>query len=101
MTGFAALDYAHGATVGKPAQGGPHGFLAKAGALGEPGDGEAEVQLAFEAAVPHQVRVDGAIGEAQVQTRDHNVRKLFPHKFSIGFFSFHVFHPGKRGDSHQ
>jgi hypothetical protein len=50
--------------VDKPPQGRPHSFFAKAGALGQLRNRKAELQLPFQPAVPHQVRVDRAIGEA-------------------------------------
>jgi hypothetical protein len=64
MARFAAFQHAQGPMVDKPPQGRPHGFFAKPGALGQPRNRKAEPQLPFQPAVPHQVRVDRAIGEA-------------------------------------
>src|SRR5690348_184120 len=64
MARLAALQYAQGSAVAKPPQGRPHRISAKADALGEPGDGEAELVLPFETAVAQQVGVHCAVDKA-------------------------------------
>ena len=64
--------------------------IANASAAGEPGHGKAEPELAFEAAVPHEIRVDGTVGGGEAELRDEMVLELFPDQFGVGFFCFHV-----------
>ena len=61
MPRFAAFEQAQSTVVDEPAHRRSHCFNAKASASGNPGNGEAQPQLPFEAAVPQEVCIDGAV----------------------------------------
>src|SRR5689334_11894235 len=66
-----------------------HRASADADAAGEPRNGEAELELAFETAVTHEMRIDGAVGDGQTQPREEEVLELFPEMLDVQFFAFH------------
>lgn len=80
VTGFGAFDQAQNAEVNETADGGTRGAVADASAAGEPGHGKAEAEFAFEAAVAQEMRIDGAVGGGEAQSRDEMVLELFPDK---------------------
>src|SRR5436309_15974295 len=53
------------------------------------GNGEATTESPFQAAMPQQMKIDGALGDGEAQTRGQLVFHLFPHVCSIEFI-FHV-----------
>ncbi len=70
VAGFAATDQAERTEDDEAADGFAHGAGADADAAGEPGHGEAELELAFETAVADEMRIDGAVGDGQAQPRE-------------------------------
>jgi len=86
---FAALDQPQGAVLHEPAQGGAHGFLVEAEIPRHPIKGKMKARLAFEAAVPEKVVIDGPVGGGEAQTRSQSVLELLADKFGIGLFGFH------------
>ncbi len=90
MAGLGALDQAQSALVEEATDRRTRGAVADASAAGEPSHGKAEPELAFEAAMPAEIRVDGAVGCGEAQLRDEMVLELFPDQFGVGFFGFHV-----------
>jgi hypothetical protein len=55
----------------------------------EPGNGKAELKVSLETAVAKKMRIDGAVGDREAQTRNQKVLELFPHLCGIQFFSGH------------
>ncbi len=89
VAGFAATDEAERTEDNEAADGFTHGAGADADAAGEPGHGEAELELPFETAVADEMRIDGAVGDGQSQPREEEVLELYPKLFDIQFFAFH------------
>jgi len=89
VAGFAATDEAEHTEDDEAADRFTHGAGADANAAGEPGHGEAELELAFETAVADEMRIDGAVGDGQAQAREEKVLELFPKMLDIQFFAFH------------
>jgi len=48
-----------------------------------------KARLAFEAAVPEKVVINGPVGGGEAQTRGKSVLELLADKFGAGFFGFH------------
>jgi len=86
VAGFAATDEVERTEDDEAADRFTHGAGADANAAGEPGHGEAELELAFETAVADEMRIDGAVGDGQTQAREEKVLELFPKMFDIQFF---------------
>jgi hypothetical protein len=89
VAGFAATDEPQRPEDDEAADGFTHGPGADADTTGEPGHGEVELELAFETAVADEMRIDGAVGDGQAQTREEEVLELYPKLFDIQFFAFH------------
>jgi hypothetical protein len=89
VAGFAATDEAERTEDDEAADRFTHGAGADANAAGEPGHGEAELELAFETAVADEMRIDGAVGDGQAQAREEKVLELYPKTLDIQFFAFH------------
>ncbi len=89
VAGFAATDEAERTEDDEAADRFTHGAGADANAAGQPGHGEAELELAFETAVADEMRIDGAVGDGQAQPREEKVLELYPKMFDIQFFAFH------------
>jgi len=89
VAGFAATDEAERTEDDEATDRFTHGAGADANAAGEPGHGEAELELAFETAVADEMRIDGAVGDGQAQPREEKVLELYPKMLEIQFFAFH------------
>ncbi len=89
VAGFAATDEAERTEDDEAADRFTHGAGADANAAGQPGHGEAELELAFETAVADEMRIDGAVGDGQAQAREEKVLELYPKMLDIQFFAFH------------
>jgi len=89
VAGFAATDQAERTEDDEAADRFTHGAGADADATGEPGHGEAELELAFKTAVADEMRIDGAVGDGRAQPREEKVLELYPKLFDIQFFAFH------------
>ncbi len=89
VASFAATDEAEHTEDDEAADRFTHGAGADANAAGEPGHGEAELELAFETAVADEMRIDGAVGDGQAQPREEKVLELYPKMLEIQFFAFH------------
>jgi hypothetical protein len=89
VAGFAATDEAERTEDDETADGFTDGAGADADAAGEPGHGEAELELAFETAVAEEMRIDSAVGDGQAKARKEEVLELYPKMFDIQFFAFH------------
>jgi len=48
-----------------------------------------EARLAFKAAVPEKVVIDGSVGGGEAQTRGQSVLELLADEFGAGLFGFH------------
>lgn len=46
-------------------------------------------EAAFQAAVPQEMGIDGAVKDREAQLRRELVFQLFPDKFGVRFFDFH------------
>jgi len=89
VTGFAAFDQAQNAMGDKTAQGPTGGVGAEASTKGEPKNRKSQPPLPFQAAVPQEVRIDGAVRDGQAQPGNEMVFELFPDLCGVGFFVFH------------
>jgi len=89
VAGFAATDQAERTEDDEAADGFTHGAGANADTAREPGHGEAELELTFEAAVADEMRIDGAVGDGQTQPGEEEVLELNPKLFDIQFLAFH------------
>jgi hypothetical protein len=58
VAGFAAFDQAQSTSGDEAADSGARRAIAKASAAGEPGHGKADAELAFQAGVAQEMRVD-------------------------------------------
>ena len=96
---FAALDQPQGAMLHEPAQSSAHGFHGEAKIPRQPNHGKMKARLAFEAAVPEKVVIDGSVGGGETQTRSKSVLELFADKFSVGLFGFHEARRGEANSS--
>ena len=94
MAGFAATDEAERTEDDEAKDRFTHGAGADADAAGEPGHGEAELEPAFETAVADEMRIDGAVGDGQAQSREEEVSELYPKMLDMG-------DPEKRVDSRK
>src|SRR5260370_39261203 len=73
----------------KTAQGPRGGVGAEASTKGEPKNRKSQPPLPFQAAVPQEVRIDGAVRDGQAQPGNEMVFELFPDLCGVGFFVFH------------
>jgi hypothetical protein len=89
VAGFAATDQAEHTEDDEAADGFTHGAGTDADAAGEPGHGEMELVPAFETAVADEMRIDGAVGDGEMEAREEEVLALYPKLFEIQFFAFH------------
>lgn len=89
VASFAAFDEAENAVVHEAAHGGTHRAGAKASAAGEPVHRELELELAFEARVAEEIKIDDLVGGGETESRDENVGELFPDEYGVGDFGFH------------
>jgi hypothetical protein len=78
VASFAATDEAERTEDDEAADGFTHGAGADADAAGKPGHGEVELVPAFEAAVADEMRIDGAVGDGEVEEREEEVLALYP-----------------------
>ena len=83
VAGLAAMNEAERAQGDEAADGFADGASAQADSASEPGHGEVELELAFEAAVAEEMRIDGAVGDGEAELRVENVLELFPEKRGI------------------
>lgn len=89
MTGLAAFDQAQDAVIDEATHGRADGAGAKASATGEPVHRKVELELAFEAGVAEEMEIDDLVGDGETQSRDEDVRELFPDEYGVGDFGFH------------
>jgi hypothetical protein len=89
VAGFAAADETEHTEDDEAADGFTHGAGADADPAGEPGHGEVELVPAFETAVADEMRIDGAVGDGEMEAREEKVLALNPKVFEIQFFAFH------------
>ncbi len=89
VAGFAALDQPECAVLHEPAKRGAHGFLGEAKIPREPNNGKMKARLAFEAAVPEEVVINGSVGGGEAQTRRKSVLELLANEFGVGLLGFH------------
>ncbi len=89
VTRLAALDQPQCAVLYEPAQRGAHGFLGEAQIARQPNNGKMKARLAFKAAVPEKVVINGSVGGGEAQTRGKSVLELLADEFGVGLFGFH------------
>jgi hypothetical protein len=89
VAGFAATHEAEDTEDDEAADGFTDGARADADAAGEPGHGEVELVPAFETAVANEMRIDGAVGDGEMEAREEEVLALYPKMLEIQFFAFH------------
>jgi len=57
---------------------------------------EAEAELAFEPAVPQEMRIDNALVDSEAQARAENIFDLLPDEDGVDVADFHVFDPERK-----
>src|SRR5258708_12298023 len=86
---LAALDQPQCTVLHEPAQRGAHGVLGEAKIPRQPNNGKMKTRLAFKAAVPEKVVINGSVGGGEAQTRGKGVLELLADEFGAGLFGFH------------
>jgi hypothetical protein len=89
VAGLAALHQAQDTTGDEAADSPAHRVVGETSTASEPGNGKAELKVSLETAMAKEMRIDGAVGDREAQTRNQKVLKLFPHLCGIQFFSGH------------
>ena len=89
VTGFAALDQTQCAVLHEPPQGGAYSIHADAKTPRHPNKGKTKARLAFKAAVPEKMVINGSVGDGETQARSESVLELLADKFGVGLFGFH------------
>lgn len=101
MARLGAVNQAQGALGSEAAHGVASDGLRKAKATAEPDNSKAEFALAFEAALPHEIGIDDALGKIEAQARNEILFELLPEECSIWFVVFHSWDPEERVGSPQ
>jgi hypothetical protein len=86
---FAAVDQTQSAVLHEPAQRGAYGFHGEAKIPRQPNHGKMKARLAFKAAVPEKMVINGSVGGGEAQTRGKSVLELLADKFGVGLFGLH------------
>src|SRR5262249_17282946 len=81
----AAFDQTQSTFVHQAANRLSHAFARNGHIVGQPYDRKAQAGLAFEAAVPEQMRIDHAVEDRQVELRGEKVLEFLPHLYSVEF----------------
>jgi hypothetical protein len=89
VPGFAAMDDAERANDDQAAHRLAHRAGANANAASQPRHGAVELEVAFQAGVAEEMRIDGAVGEGEAEPRVEKVLELFPNESGVQFFGFH------------
>jgi hypothetical protein len=89
VSGFAALDQSQCAVLHEPAQRGAYSIHADAKTPRHPNKGKMKARLAFKAAVPEKMVINGPVGDGETQARSESVLELLADKFGVGLFGFH------------
>jgi len=90
------VEQAQGALGSETAYGVANGLVRDANAAGKPNDPKTELALALEAAMPHEMGVDHALGKIEAKAGHENIFELFPDECSIGFLVIHGW--GSKGE---
>ncbi len=90
---FAAMDDAERAYDDQAAHRFAHRAGADANAASQPRHGAVELELAFQAGVAEEMRIDGAVGDGEAEARVEKVLELFPNEFDVQVFVFHALDP--------
>jgi hypothetical protein len=93
VAGFRALDQAQSPLGHQAPHRQAHGPGRQASAAGKPGNGKAEAELAFEPAMPQEMRIDNAFVDRKAQARHKDIFDLLPDEESVSFADFHGFDP--------
>lgn len=93
VAGFGALNQAQDALLDEAAHRLAHRSVREVEIAGHRENRESHAALPIEAAVPDQMRIDGAVDDREVQARGENIFQLLPDLFSVYFFVLHDLHP--------
>src|SRR5260370_32151434 len=93
-----AFDQAPYAPNNQATNGLASGSRGEANSGAEPGQRKADAELAFKAAVPEKMGVDGTVGHGKVQLGREQVFKIFPDLCRVDGVVFHDCNPEKGGD---
>jgi hypothetical protein len=85
MTGLGALDEAEDALFDEAADRLAHRSMGKVEIAGYLENRKAHGAVAFEAAVPHQMKINSAVHDREVEMRRENIIELLPEKFRVWF----------------
>ena len=89
VASLAAFEQLQNAFTNEAAQGLAHQILTQAQIAGQPANGKTKAGLPFQAGLPEEVRIDGALLWGEMQARSQEVLELFPDKFGVGLFGVH------------
>jgi hypothetical protein len=89
VTGFAALDQTQCAVLHEPPQRGAYSIHGNPKVPRHPNHGKTKARLAFKAAVPEKMVINGSVGGGEAQTRGKSVLELLADKFGVGLFGLH------------
>jgi hypothetical protein len=89
VASLGTVDQAQGAFGSETAHSLASSLVRDVDATGEAGNRKTELALAFEAAMPHEMGVDHALGKIEAQAGHEIIFELFPDECSIGFIVFH------------
>lgn len=90
VAGLPSFHYTQSALSHEAAHGTARSRAAQASAVGDPGNRKAEAEPPFQAAVPQEMTIDGAVDHGKAQPRHELVFQVFPELFGVRFFLFHV-----------
>src|SRR5436305_6472734 len=91
MTDVCAFDQTQNAFIYEPAHGLARTPTCNAHVVGLPYNGKAQPELALEAAVAEQMRIDRAFEGGDFESRREKVFEFFAHLYSVDLLGFHRF----------
>ena len=91
VTDVAAFDQVQSSDVNQAAHTLPRAPAGNVQIGGQPNNREAQPELALEAGVAEQMKVDGTVEDGKFEAGRENVFQLFPHFDTIEFFEVHWF----------
>jgi len=91
VTDVCAFDQTQNAFIDEPAHSLARTPACNAHVVGQPYNGKAQPELALEAAVAEQMRIDRAFEGGEFEARREKVFEFFAHLYSVDLLGFHRF----------
>src|SRR5437660_8123691 len=91
MTDVCAFDQTQNAFIYEPAHSLARTSACNAHVVGQPYNGRAQPELALEAAVAEQMRIDRAFEGGEFEARREKVFEFFAHLYGVDLLGFHRF----------